>query len=101
MLVLESLVRRRDVRELAEEGVIVLVRAVAELVVRGDVELVADQHTGYHPEGDVDYVIAEPPTVREAGEIAAEHAERVLGPSLRRGNAGIEPKLLRGFDVIR
>ena len=74
----------------------VLVRHVVRVDAVAERQAVPDQHTADRALGDVDHVVLEPPAVRIAGKVAAEHAEPVdLADASRRGDRQVEPELVR------
>ena len=86
--VVEAAERRRHVREDVQVRHVVRVDAVTER------QAVADQHAADHTLGDVDDVVLEPPAVRIAGEVAADHAEPVDLVERRRRDRQVEPELV-------
>lgn len=76
MLVIEALVRMRDVRKAREECPVVRVNSVCQRVIRTTIES-RYQNSGRHAKRDVDHVITEPAPVREPASIATERAEAI------------------------
>ena len=99
MGVLEALMRQRHVGERGEERHVVGRHAVAELTVGAVLELLTEEEARRHAQLDVDDFVAQTATVREAGVVAADDAERVLGRSRRDGH--VEAQHLARRDVRR
>src|SRR4051812_35097230 len=74
----EAGLQRRDVRERGQEVHVVAVHAVAQRQLLAAL-VGRDQVAAEDAQLDVDDVVAEPPTVREAGVVAADDPEAVLG----------------------
>ena len=71
-------VRDSEVRETRQVGQIVAIHSIAELVVRRPVERGRQRRrTGSRLQDDVENVVTDTASVREAGEVAPEHAHPI------------------------
>src|SRR5579875_2755667 len=87
-----SIVREGDIGKSFLIRHVVGIHAIAETIVRGDIEPVNEYSTSYHARGNVRNVIRNTPSVRESCQIAGQHAEPSAARLWCGWNPGVQPQ---------